>query len=73
VPADPVLLAGVQVQLTLRVEGKMGEISRLKRDASLACRRVNPAARGIKGLRNLGVDEGTTDGCVVRRKVLVAG
>lgn len=37
VPADPVLLAGVQVQLTLRVEGQMREIPWLKRDASLAC------------------------------------
>ena len=37
VPADPVLLARVQVQPALRVEGQMGEIPRLKLDASLAC------------------------------------
>ena len=69
VPADPVLLAGVQLQLALRVEGQMGEIPRLKRDAGLACRGVDPAARGVKGLRK---GEGATDGRVVRRKVLVA-
>ena len=37
VPADPVLLACVQMQPALRVEGQMGEIPRLKLDACLAC------------------------------------